>query len=172
MLNELLVRNGMTVGSYTVVTMPIQTGDIPPTSLVSDGLPSHAEAEQTPPPVQSAGSSALSGGLQKKLYSALADFADLASHWLWRLWFVSSPEVWAANMDPWTAKNQRRIRLIEKKHCKGLDAAESEELARLKREVSTHLQQVAPRSTDVIDEFEEHIRKLKENAATKRRKSS
>ena len=69
MLNELLPRNGATVGSYTVLTMPTRTGEISQTPLFSDVLFYYQEAEQAAPPVQSAGDSQLSGRLQKKLYS-------------------------------------------------------------------------------------------------------
>jgi hypothetical protein len=171
MLSELVARDRMTNESYAVIAIPMRVGEIASTPLVSDAFPVEAEAEEPARPIQSAGSSLSSGGIQKKLYSALAGFAELASHWFTQLWVTYSPGVRAANMLPWTAKNLRRIRLIEKKHEEGLNAQESEELARLKREVSAHLQRVAPRSTDVVDEFAERVRKLTEKAAAKKTES-
>jgi hypothetical protein len=170
MPNELLSRDWMTAGSHSVLAIEMRRDETFPTPLVTGGLPYEAEAEQSALPIQSAGESVSSRGLQKKLYSALAGFAELASQWLGQLWVTSSPGVRAANMDPWTAKNQRRIRLIVKKYQGGLGLEELAELARLQIEVDAHVERVAPRSTDVIDDFAEHVRKLKERAAAKKGK--
>ena len=168
MLSEPVAREWTTSGSCAI-TVPSCAGEITPTPSVNDEFPSEGDDEQPARPIQSAGISLLSGGIQEKLYSALASFGELASQWLGQLWVTFSAGARAANMPPWAAKNQQRIRLIEKKHQEGLNAAESEDLARLKLEMSAHVQQVAPRSMDVIDEFAERIRKLKEKAAAKKR---
>ena len=73
-------------------------------------------------------------------------------------------------MGLWTVKNRLRIRLIQKKHREGLNAEESVVLEQLKREISVHAERVAPRSTEVIDEFEAYVRGLKKRVAAKRRK--
>lgn len=74
-------------------------------------------------------------------------------------------------MDPWAAKNRRRIRLIEEKHEGSPTGREAEELARLKREVAAHMQVVAPHSTEVLDEMAARIERLKEKAEVEKGKS-
>ena len=73
-------------------------------------------------------------------------------------------------MDPWAAKNERRLRLIEKKHAEGLSLQEARELDRLKREVYNHLQSVDPRSTDVLDDIDSRLDSLKKKLEAKRGK--
>jgi hypothetical protein len=130
-------------------------------------LPYVPESEPTPP-IQTAGDSPTSQSIERYLSVVLAGFADLVSdlHGLIRM--TASPEARAANMDPWTVKNGRRIRLVEKKHREGLNDKEEAELARLKREVYDHIQAVAPRPTDVLDEIEARIDKLKRKVEAKR----
>jgi len=169
MLNDLGRSDRMTLGSHTVVVIPTRVDEIAQTPLISGALLYVAEAEQPASPVQSAGDSPLSRGLRNKFYSALAGFAELASEWLRQMWVTSSSEARASNMDPWTAKNERRIRLIKKKHREGLDPKESAELARLKSEVSAHVKQVAPRSTEALEEFEEYVTQLRARAQKKKR---
>jgi hypothetical protein len=72
-------------------------------------------------------------------------------------------------MDSWATKNRRRIRLVEKKHKGSLNASESAELAKRDAQVAAHVQQVAPRSREVLDEFAEYVSKLKAKAVAKKR---
>lgn len=68
----------------------------------------------------------------------------------------------------WVAKNHRRIALIERKHGGGLNACETAELARLKREVYAHLQEVDPRPTDRLDAIDARIAELRRRVVARR----
>lgn len=70
-------------------------------------------------------------------------------------------------MDFWTAKNRRRIQLIEKKYGESLTDGEAEELARLKREVAAHMKVVAPRSTEVLDEISDFVARMRAKVAAR-----
>lgn len=72
----------------------------------------------------------------------------------------SSPLARSAIMTPWDAKNWRRIRLIDKKYKQGLDVREAEVLARLKSEVATHIEIIAPRTGDLLDEQAARLERL------------
>jgi hypothetical protein len=75
-------------------------------------------------------------------------------------------------MDPWEAKNGRRIRLIKKKYRGGgLDEKETAELARLTSELAEHINHVSPRSTEAFEEFEDFVRQLRSEVEAKRRKA-
>ena len=74
-------------------------------------------------------------------------------------------------MDPWKVKNGRRIRLIEKKHREGLTEKETGDLKRLKAEFSEHMQAIAPRSSEVLDELAVQIEMIKAKVAKKRKKA-
>jgi hypothetical protein len=123
-------------------------------------------------PVQSAGESRWSVRIGNYMGEALEGLSRLASEFPRQTRVTASPLTRAAAMDPWKVKNGRRIRLIEKKHQQGLDQKEAAELARLKREVAAHMQIVAPRASDVIDEMADRIEILKKKVAAKRGKKA
>lgn len=131
-----------------------------------------SEMDAITPPIQSFGGSPTSSSIDDYLISALSDYSGLISEQPKQIRVTASPETRAAAMDPWDAKNGRRIRLIEKKHREGLNEKEAAELARLKREVAAHMEVVAPRSTEVIDEIAGRIESLKKKAAAKRGKKT
>lgn len=81
----------------------------------------------------------------------------------------SSPLARAATMSPWEAKNRRRIRLIDKKYKQGLNGQEAAELAKLKGEVAAHMQIVAPRTGEVLDEQAARLERLKRKKAQERK---
>jgi hypothetical protein len=119
--------------------------------------------------VHSVGDSESSHRIDNYLRSALAKYVDLASETPNRIRMTSSSEVRAAQMDPWRAKNGRRIRLIKKKYRGGgLDAKETAELTRLSAEVADHVKHVAPRSTEALDEFEAYVGQLRARAERRR----
>src|SRR5262245_34041392 len=67
-------------------------------------------------PVQSEGCSAPSREIDSRLESAIAEIRDAESEPPWQIRVTSPRQIGAAQMDPWVAKNERRLRLIEKKH--------------------------------------------------------
>ncbi len=119
-------------------------------------------------PLQSVGDSESSHSIDNYLRSALAEYDDLVSETSKNIRMTSSPEARAAQMDPWEAKNGRRIRLIKKKYRDGLDAKETAELSRLSHEIAEHVNHVAPRSTEALDEFEDSVSQLRAKAERKR----
>ena len=119
--------------------------------------------------MQSAGDSQSSHEISNYLRSALAGFTELASESPKHIRMTSSPKARAADMDPWKAKNGRRIRLIKKRYRGGgLDAKETAELARLNSEVAEHINHVSPRSLEALEQFEDFINQLKVEAEKKR----
>ena len=62
--------------------------------------------------------------------------------------------------EPWVAKNRRRGYLIDKRHTRGLTAAETEELDELQSEIYHHVRAVAPLSFEVLEEFEARARQM------------
>jgi hypothetical protein len=72
-------------------------------------------------------------------------------------------------MSPWEAKNRRRIRLIDKKYKVGLSIQETAELTRLKRDVAAHMEIIAPRTGEVLDEQIARIARLKQKKAQAKR---
>lgn len=121
-------------------------------------------------PLQSAGCSSQSRRINSRLTSALADLRDAESKPPRQIRLISSRQLGAAPMDPWTAKNDRRLRLVEKKHAEGLTLRESRELDRLKREVYEHLQAVDPRPADDPDEIDQRFERLKKRIEAKKGK--
>jgi hypothetical protein len=121
-------------------------------------------------PLQSEGGSSQSRDIGSRLASALADIRDAESESPRQIRMTSPRQLGAAQMDPWAAKNERRLRLIEKKHAEGLSLQEARELDRLKREVYNHLQSVDPRSTDVLDDIDSRLDSLKKKLEAKRGK--
>jgi hypothetical protein len=81
-----------------------------------------------------------------------------------------SPPAKAEIMNPWTAKNRRRISLIQKKHGQGLNPEETIELSLLKVEMAAHIKRIAPRSTEALEEFEQFVKGLKAQAKTRKPK--
>jgi hypothetical protein len=119
-------------------------------------------------PLQSEGWSSQSRDIAFRLASALADTCDAESESPRQIRMTSPRQLGAARMDPWTAKNERRLRLIEKKHAQGLSEQESLELERLKREIYEHVQAVDPRPTDVLDQIDSRLDSLKKRLEAKR----
>jgi hypothetical protein len=161
-----------TLGSHTVVIherrMRNRAGVLPQMLLVSFRIASPQE-EELSGPVQSSGNSQQSQQIGDYLNSALADFSELASEVPKRIRMTSSPKARAAQMDPWKAKNGRRIRLIKKKYRGGgITAQESAELERLTSEVSDHVKHVSPRSTEALDEFADFVSGLRAEVEKKR----
>lgn len=175
MATELLEGGRRTRGSHTVLNdefrLRNRAGVPPQTFLVSETMP-YVQEEEPITPLQTAGDSEPSRRIEYSLRSALASFTELASESPRRIRMTASPEAKAAHMDPWAAKNGRRIRLIEKKHREGLNAKETAELARLKREVSEHIRNIDPRSTEVLDDLAVRIEKLKKKAEAQRGKKA
>ena len=68
-------------------------------------------------------------------------------------------------MNAWDEKKRRRARLINKKYSQCLDAREAAELDRLKRYVAAHMEIVAPRTGDVLDEQARRLERLKQKKA-------
>lgn len=68
-------------------------------------------------------------------------------------------------MSAWDAKKRRRIRLINKKYSEGLDAREMAELDRLKSDVTAHMEIIAPRTGDLLDEQALRLQRLKQKKA-------
>ncbi len=119
-------------------------------------------------PLQSEGWSSQSRDIDYRLASALADIRDAESESPRQIRLTSTRQLGAAQMDPWTAKNDRRLRLIEKKHAEGLSLQESRELDRLKREVHEHIQSVDPRPTDALDQIDSRLDALKKRLEARR----
>jgi hypothetical protein len=119
-------------------------------------------------PADSAGGQELSEYIERDRHDRLQLVSEAAR----QLSVSSSRLTRAAVMNPWAAKNRRRIRLIETKHKEHLTEREAEELARLKREVAAHMQVVAPRSTEVLDEMSARIERLKKKVQAKRGKQA
>lgn len=176
MPTEMLAYGRGTRGSHSVLLqgqrirykayVPFRRYAVEPTpSLMDVGV---AIAE----PVQSAGESRWSLRIGNYMEAAIRGLSRLASESPRQIRVAASPLTRAAAMDPWEVKNGRRIRLIEKKHREGLDLKEAAELARLKREVAAHMQIVAPRTSDVIDEMADRIEILKKKVAAKRGKKA
>jgi hypothetical protein len=63
--------------------------------------------------------------------------------------------------DRWNVINGRRLELIEQKYKGGLDSDEADELEKLKREVYAYRQELAPRSTELLDAFDARVEKLR-----------
>lgn len=174
MATDVLGSGRQTRGSHTVVIdgllMRNRAGILPQTLLVSLARP--YPEEEAFEPVQSAGDSQQSHRLGNYLNFALAGLTELASEAPKRIRMTSSPKARAARMDPWKAKNGRRIRLVKKKYRGiGLDVEESAELTRLSSEVAEHISHVTPRSTEAIEEFEDFVGQLRAEVEAKRRKS-
>jgi hypothetical protein len=147
-----------------------RAGVVPQTLVYAVALPYPEEEEEYAVPVQSAGDSETSHSIDNYLRSALAEYDDLASETPKNIRMTSSPKARAAQMDPWRAKNGRRIRLIKKKYQGGgLDAKETADLSRLSTEVAEHVNHVAPRSTEALEEFEDYVSQLRVKAERKRR---
>jgi hypothetical protein len=144
-----------------------RAGVVPQTLVYAVALAS-PEEEEYAEPVQSAGDSETSHSIDNYLRSALAEYDDLESETPKRIRMTSSPKARAAQMDPWRAKNGRRIRLIKKKYRGGLDAKETADLSRLTTEIAEHVKHVAPRSTEALEEFENYVSQLRAKAARKR----
>lgn len=158
-----LERFHMTESSETVVSnrLPLRVKADPPTwVIVSPYGPMHGKALSAQP-IQSEGGSSQSREIESRLASVLADIRDAESESPRQIRMTSPRQLGAAQMDPWVAKNERRLRLIEKKHAAGLSWQEARELDRLKREVYNHLQSVDPRSTDALDEIDSRLESLK-----------
>lgn len=119
-------------------------------------------------PLQSEGWSSQSRDIDSRLASALADIRAAESESPRQICLTSSRQLRAAQMDPWVAKNDRRLRLIEKKHAEGLSLQESRELDRLKREVYEHIQSVDPRPTDALDQIDSRLDALKKKLEARR----
>jgi hypothetical protein len=137
-------------------------------TLTGWAAPQETQVEYRCQPVQSIGNSIGSKELDNYLRTALASFSELASESPGQVRVMSSAEARNANMDPWAAKNRRRIRLIKLKHRGGLTAGQTAELARLKREIAAHVKHVAPRSSDRLEEFEDFVRKMRVRTQSKR----
>jgi len=120
-------------------------------------------------PIQSAGESPVSVSIENYLGSAIAEYDDLVSIAPKQIRLTASPATRTAAMDPWKAKNRRRIRLIEKRHKGRLNERETAELATLESQFSAHLQEVAPRSREVLDEFSDYVARMKAKVASKKR---
>ena len=170
MPDGLLTARKRTLGSHTVLLHSRRLklrSTVQPRAYLAIASPSWVERLDAIP-IQSSADSPLFQSLDTYLGSVLADFGHLVSDATKQMRLISSAEARAANMDPWEIKNGRRIRLIEKKHREGLSAPESVELERLKREVYDHIQAIAPRSTEVLDEIDVRIENLKRKAVAKR----
>jgi hypothetical protein len=140
------------------------------TTAVGFPLTDVQETDGPVAPIQSAGESQQSLRIRNYLRSALSDFAALESEAPKRIRMTSSPKTRVAQMDPWEAKNGRRIRLIKKKYRgDGLDADETAELARLSREIDEHINHISPRSTEALDEFEDFVSQLRAEVEKKKR---
>lgn len=174
MPNELLLRAKATPGSQTLgyhePELQRWANVLPQASPIRVAPRYEAVGEQIVLVIQSTGQSQSSRSLTDCLRSSLAGLTGLASEIARRISMISGDEVGIAEMGLWTVKNRLRIRLIQKKHREGLNAEESVVLEQLKREISVHAERVAPRSTEVIDEFEAYVRGLKKRVAAKRRK--
>ena len=126
---------------------------IPPSGSDSSGrLLSHRYYVVLAAPAQSPTGSEIGRQIEGYVERYLSRNLELASTPAKPAGVSSSPLARAATMSPWDAKNRRRIRLIEKKYAGGLDGREADELKRLKREVAAHMEVVAPRAGDVLDE--------------------
>jgi hypothetical protein len=175
MATDLFGSGRRTLGTRTILIhgrmMRNRAGVLPQTLLVSFALPYVPEEEQPVEPVQSAGDSRSSHQINDYLLSAITGLTGLASESPKRIRMTSSPKARAAQMDPWKAKNGRRIRLIKKKYRGGgLDAKETAELARLDNEVVEHINHVSPRSSEALKEFEDFVNQLKVEAEKNRQK--
>jgi hypothetical protein len=154
--------------AFVVHRLMFRAGAVPQTLVFGIVIP-YEQEEDCIAPVQSAGDSESSQNINSYLRSALAEYGDLASETPRRIRMTSSPNARSAQMDPWKAKNDRRVRLIKKKfRGGGLDAKQAAELSRLTAEVAEHVKHVAPRSTEALDEFEEYVSQLRARAENKR----
>jgi hypothetical protein len=165
---DLLANGSKTRGSDTILihyrVMMNRAGAVPQTLMFGFAIPYPQEKEDAEP-VHSAGDSEISHSIDNYLRSALAGYEDLASETPKRIRITSSPKARAAQMDPWRAKNGRRIRLIKKKYRDGgLNEKETAELSRLTTEIAEHVKHVAPRSTEALEEFEEYVGQLRARA--------
>ena len=68
-------------------------------------------------------------------------------------------------MGAWDSKRRRRTRLINKKYSQGLDARETAELIRLKSDVAAHIEIIAPRTGDLLDEQALRLERLRQKKA-------
>jgi hypothetical protein len=175
MLTETLSYGTGTRGSHSILlhgrrlrmraSAPLRHYFVDSTSLAFANLRSY-------PPVQSAGESQQSLIIENYLGSALADFLVLVSDPRKEIRMTISPETRAAAMDPWEHKNQRRIRLLDKKFSVGLDVREEVELAKLKREIYDHVQAIDPRPADDPSEIDARFDRMKKRILAKRGKTS
>jgi hypothetical protein len=172
MAADLRERIGRTSGSYVVLG---ESYGIRPRTRLSGYLRNYhvparkrSLARSRSEPVQTPGSSSFSRQLKDYLRQVLAENSALVSEAPKQISLTSSSSTRAATMDPWAAKNRRRIRLIEKKHKGVLNARESDELAKLDAQITAHVQQVAPRSREVLNDFADYVSKLKAKVAAKK----
>ncbi len=174
MPTELLLRWTATPGSQTLGVHELESQTwanvVPLGSPIQGAAHDVKVGENMVLVTQSTGQSQSSRSLTDRLRGWLEGLAGLASEIPRRISMLSGDEARIAETGLWTVKNRLRIRLIQKKHREGLTAEESIVLEQLKREVSEHAERIAPRSMEVVDEFDAYVRKLKKRAVAKRRK--
>jgi hypothetical protein len=73
-------------------------------------------------------------------------------------------------MNVWDAKAARRSQLIDQKYERGLSKLEAAELRDLTREITNHVDQIAPRSTEKLDRLEAYVRGLEARVVARRGK--
>lgn len=66
------------------------------------------------------------------------------------------------------AKNDRRLRLVFKKHEQGLSVEESAELEEMDREVGEYMARKYPRDRTILDDFSAYVRSLKVKVESRR----